>query len=528
MIPSYSRTHLATLFDRPGLLAIASGLLIALSFPTPGISFLAWVALVPMLIAMEGASARTAFRIGFTCGFTAYAGILYWLNIVFTHYGHLPWAVSIPLYLLLVAWLALFYALAALATRTGELYGIKSAFTMPVAWVAFDLTRSFLFSGFPWAMLGYSQYRVLPLIQIADSTGVYGITLLIVLANVVLYRVVRAVSGAGVPYPVKSAAVLLLLMIVTLVYGFNRLTGQENAAAPMLRVALIQGNIPQDIKWSPAFMDETLAIYERLSREAAKSGIDLVVWPESAVPFFFQDEPVRAERLRTLARELHATLLFGSPAHELRNDRPTFLNSAFVLAPTGETVGRSDKLHLVPFGEYVPFGKFFPFINKLVVGIGDFSPGEGATPLNIGKTAAGTLVCYEAIFPELPRRYVANGARILVNITNDAWFGRSSAPYQHLAIAAFRTVETRTPLVRAANTGVTAIIDRNGHIRTMTGLFTEGFRTGEVRPGTADSLYLRIGDTVAWGCAATTAGIFLLAWFRRKRQAAGGHHPRTS
>jgi apolipoprotein N-acyltransferase len=417
---------------------------------------------------------------------------------------------------MLVAWLAMFYGLATLSACAGKLGGVKTVFTLPVAWVAFDLIRSFLLTGFPWAMLGHSQYRMLPLIQIADITGVYGITWLIVLANVVLYRVLRALSGADVPYPVKSAVVLVITLTATLFYGFSRLNGPEAASGTPMRVALIQGNIPQDVKWSPAFRDETVSIYERLTREAGKGGVDLVVWPESAVPFFFQDEPQQAERIRGLARELNAWLLLGSPAHELRNDRNTLLNSAFVIAPGGETVARGDKLHLVPFGEYVPLKRLLPFVDKLVVGIGDFSPGEHATPLNIGRTQAGLLVCYEGIFPELARDYVRNGARILVNITNDAWYGRSSAPYQHFSIAVFRAVETRTPLLRAANTGITAIIDQNGHVRTMTGLFVEGFRTGEVRPGSADSLYLRIGDAPAWFCLLLTMGVVALAGLRRK------------
>jgi len=510
------RTNLAAFFDRSGLLAMVSGALIALSFPTAGFSLLAWVALIPLLISLERVTLRQAFRLGFTCGLTAYAIILYWINIVVTHYGHLPWAISIPLYLGLVAWLALFYGLAALIARHGEQGGVKQVFTLPVAWVALDLFRSFLLTGFPWAMLGHSQYRILPVIQIADLTGVYGITFLIVLTNVVLYRVLRAVSGAGVPYPAKSALLLLVLFTGTLFYGFYRLNGTEPAAAPAIRVALIQGNIDQDVKWSPAFQEQTLEIYERLTREAAKGGVDLVVWPESAVPFFFQDQFRQAERIRTLARETNAYLLFGSPAHELHDGIRTFLNSAFVVAPSGETVGRGDKLHLVPFGEYVPLKRLLPFVNKLVVGIGDFSPGEHAAPLDVGKTRAGLLVCYEGIFPELAREYVRNGARILVNITNDAWYGRSSAPYQHFSIAVFRAVETRTPLIRAANTGITAIIDQNGHIRSMSNLFEEDFRTGEIKPGTGDSLYLKTGDAPAWLCAILTVGVVLLAWFRRR------------
>lgn len=509
-------TLVRQLFDRRGWLAIASGILIALSFPNPAVSFLAWIALIPLLTALEESSPREAFRVGLTCGVTAYALILYWLNIVFTQYGHLPWLVSIPVYLLLVLWLAMFYALSTFIARLGELVGIKAAFTLPVAWVAFDFIRSFLFSGFAWAMLGHSQFRTLPLIQIADLAGVYGITLLIVLANIVLHRAMRAVSGAGVPYPVKSALILLILLFGTLFYGFNRLNRPEAVDSKPLRVALIQGNIPQDVKWSPAFRERSLDTYERLTRDASRGGVDLIVWPESAVPFFFQDEPLQAERIRSLARETNACLLFGSPAHELRNGRSTFLNSAFMLSPRGETVGRADKLHLVPFGEYVPLGSILTFINKIVVGIGDFAPGERAVTLDTGSVKLGVQVCYEVIFPELARQYVQAGARVLVAITNDAWFGRSSAPYQHLAISTFRAIETRTPLIRAANTGVTAIVDQNGHIRTMTPLFVEAYRTGEVQPGSGTSLYLTIGDAPAWLCLLLTAGVALLVWIKRK------------
>ena len=228
--------RLTALFDRNGLLAMASGAMIALAFPNSGLSFLAWIGLIPLLIALEGSSPRTAFRLGFTCGLCAYAGILYWINILITVYGHLPWAVSLVLYLILVAWLALFYGLTTLLARAGERVGIKSAFSLPVIWVAADLLRSFLMTGSPWAMLGHSQYRTLPLIQIADICGVFGITLLIVLANVVLYRALRAVSGAGVPYPVKSALLLLVLFIAALGEGLGNSNRQyiSNLKADLL------------------------------------------------------------------------------------------------------------------------------------------------------------------------------------------------------------------------------------------------------------------------------------------------------
>ncbi|MDD2500910.1 MAG: apolipoprotein N-acyltransferase [Geobacter sp.] len=509
---------------RPALLAGLSGLLIALSFPKADLSFLAWIALIPLLTTLEGQSPRAAFKLGFFSGLIAYAGLLYWVMIVMGDYGHLPLFATIPLWLFLSAWLALFCGLAAWATVMGEQCGIKSALLMPLAWVGADYLRSFLMTGFPWTMLGHSQYRLLPLIQVADLTGVFGITALIVLANVVFYRIIRALSGAEIPYPAKSAIIFVLALTSVLGYGFFRLNTSLPPAAP-LKVALIQGNIDQAVKWSPAFREATLDIYTNLSRQAAaRQQPDLIVWPESAAPFFFQENSPSSDRIRNLSRELKAHLLFGSPAIEQRNGQYSNLNSAFLLAPDGSERGRTDKMHLVPFGEYVPLARLLPFVNKLVHGIGDFVPGQEIKPLKAGSTPLGVLVCYEVIFPELARAQVNAGSRVLVNITNDAWFGRSSAPYQHLSMAAFRAVETRTPLIRAANTGITSIIDQNGHIRGMTSLFKEAVMVGEVQPGSANARYLKIGDLFAQGCLGLTAGILLLQRWRKK----GTKEPETN
>lgn len=519
MIGAPSLTALFTGGGRSLLLALVSGLLIALAFPLPGLSPLAWIALIPLLIALEDQTPQAGFRLGFITGFVAYCGLLYWVTIVMTDYGKLPFIVSVALWWCLAAWLAVFYGITAWVAVLGKQRGCKWVVLLPLAWVAADYLRSFLLTGFPWTMLGHSQYRLLPLIQVADLTGVYGITALIVLANVVFYRILRALSGADIPYPAKSALLLVAALAGTFWYGFHRLNSPLPANVP-LRVALIQGNIDQSVKWSPAFREKTLAIYSDLSRQAASRGpLDLIVWPESAAPFFFQDESPASNQIRQLARELKVALLFGSPAVEIRNGRPAYLNSAFLLDYNGNLLGRSDKMHLVPFGEYVPLARFLPFVHKLVHGIGDFVPGRQIKPLEPGGAPLGILVCYEAIFPELARAHVKSGSRVLVNITNDAWFGRSSAPWQHLSMAAFRAVETRTPLLRAANTGITSIIDQNGHIKGMTSLFKEAIMVGEVSAGTADAPYLRIGDLFARGCLGLTVLILLVQWLRRKRSA---------
>ena len=486
---------------RDRILSVCSGVLLALTFPLPGLSFLAWIAFVPLLFAIDGKKPSDAFRLGFISGLCANLGILYWLNMVMTTYGKLHWSVSAVLYIVLSAFLALYPAVSTYFTSRGDMRGIPPLLTFPVFWVAMELGRAYLLTGFPWEDLGYSQYRILPLIQVADITGVYGLSFLIAFANVVIFGMIRSLFGRdGKPYPTRGVIILLLLLTATLAYGFQRLSVPERG--DLIKVGLTQGNIPQDVKWNPSFQEKTIAIYEDLSRQSCVGGCDLVVWPESAAPFFFQSDSLHAARIKSLASELKTCMLIGSPAYENEGAVTRYYNSAFLLAANGDLLGRSDKVHLVPFGEYVPMAKLLPFVNKLVEGIGDFSSGKTITPLSTGMAKIGVLVCFEGIFPEISRNYVREGSQILVNITNDAWFGRSSAPYQHLSMTAFRAVENRVPLVRSANTGISAIIDSRGYIRRMTPIFTETYLTGEVRLGEGGSFYTRFGDIFAYACLA--------------------------
>ncbi len=498
------------------LAALATGILLALSFPLPGIAFLAWVAFVPLLVACYDATPRQAFRYGMVAGLTAYAGILYWLNIVMTTYGKLPLAVSISLSIVLAAYLALYVAGTMALVRWCAGAGISLLVSFPLIWTALEYVRSFLLTGFPWASLAYSQYRTLPLIQVADLAGIYGLGCLIAFANVVAAMVVKSlVLRDGTRYPARSGAILVLLLLAVLGYGAFRLNAPESGKP--IRVALVQGNIPQDIKWSPAFQQETVNIYERLSRTVAPGSSDLLVWPESALPFYFQMEEQYAGRVRSLARELKSSLVVGSPAYEKEDGKVRYLNSAFLIGPGGEILGRGDKVHLVPFGEYVPLAGVLPFVHKLVEGVGDFSPGREMAPLSTPFGKLGVLVCFEGIFPEISRDYVRQGGALLVNITNDAWYGRSSAPAQHLSMAVFRAVENRVPLVRAANTGITSVIDSKGHFQGMTRIFQEAVLTGEVRLGTERTVYTRSGDLFAWGCLGAVVIMAGMAYRKKKK-----------
>ncbi|MCK4507654.1 MAG: apolipoprotein N-acyltransferase [Desulfuromonadales bacterium] len=485
-----------------------SGLLLACSFPLPDYTALAWFGLIPLIVVMQ----HRPFKSGFVAGVVFFATTLYWLNIVMTTYGHLPLAVSFLLYLLLAGYLALFWGTATWAAcRLKEFRNYSYALTLPVLWVALEFLREFLLTGFPWATLGYSQHAWLPMIQSADLFGVYGLSYLLLLGNVVLglsLLALRPKSSQSVisqTIPGKACFVTVLLLLLNYGYGQWSLQQDLDGRDETLQAALVQGNIPQDLKWHPDNQLHTVKTYRDLSLRAERSGAsDLIVWPEAAMPFYFQDGGPLAESIAQLPVETGSSLLFGSPAYRRTPgaDKDTgglrYLNSAFLLSPTAQILGRSDKVHLVPFGEYVPLSGFLPFVNKLVAGIGDYSPGE-ITPLPIQGHQLGVLVCYEVIFPELAREYVRQGSDLLVNITNDAWFGKSSAPWQHLAMARFRAIENRVWLVRAANTGISAFVSPSGKIVQQSDLFETALLTGAVGLGARPGLYSHMGDIVPGG-----------------------------
>jgi predicted amidohydrolase len=274
-----------------------------------------------------------------------------------------------------------------------------------------------------------------------------------------------------------------------------------------LAVAIVQGNIDQGVKWDPAWQSKALQLYRYLTLEAARERPRLIVWPETAVPFFLREDPRRAE-LETLARAAGAYLLVGAPDRLSEQSR----NSAFLVGPDGRMLGQYDKRHLVPFGEYVPLRRLLFFVNVLAGGgIGEFAPGKEATVFSTPAGRFGVVICYEAIFPGEVREFFLGGADFLVNITNDAWFGRSAAPAQHLAMAAFRAVENRAYLVRAANTGISAIVAPDGRIVRSSGLFTPAVLSAPITPRAGVSFYTRYGDLFAWGTVVVALAAVLTA-----------------
>jgi apolipoprotein N-acyltransferase len=480
--------------DKTTFFSALSGLLLACSFPLPDYHLLAWLGLIPLIMVMP----KRPFKSGFVAGVVFFAVTLYWLNIVMTTYGHLPALLSFLLYLLLAAYLAFYWAIATWAAcRLKEFRGYSFALTLPVFWVALEFLREFLLTGFPWATLGYSQHDWLPMVQSADLFGVYGLSYLIVLCNAALAECYLLKNrGPSQGRPGKALAVAIVLLLGNYAYGAWCLQQDPDSRAESLAVAVVQGNIPQELKWRPESQINTVQTYRDLSLRSEQDGAkDLIVWPEAAMPFYFQDGGPLADSVTELAAEAKTALLFGSPAYRRDSGGLRYLNSAFLLSPTAEVQGRSDKIHLVPFGEYVPLGKFLPFVNKLVAGIGDYSPGE-INPLPIGAHNLGVLICYEVVFPELAREYVRQGSDLLVNITNDAWFGKSSAPWQHLAMARFRAIENRVWVARAANTGISAFIAPSGKVVKQTSLFETAFLSANVGLGARPKLYSHMGDLI--------------------------------
>ena len=452
-------------------------------------------------------SVRKATRLGLVAGVVYFCGTLYWLTDVMVAFGGISTPVGVVLNLMLVAYLALFPAAFAgttvfLLNRLGQA-GLLFA---PAVWVTTELGRRYLFSGFPWVLLGYSLTDVLPVAQLASIAGVYGLSALVVLVNC-------AIAHAFVDWRRGSrvAAAVLATVLVIGVWGASRIRGGALVRqGQTVRIGLVQGNIRQEDKWNPALASAILDRYLVLSREAAAQGAQLIIWPESATPFFFEEDPAGGAAIRQLARETGAYLLVGSDQIE-RDKTPRYYNSAFLVRPDGEVAEVYRKIHLVPFGEYIPLKKLLFFAGPLVESVSDFSPGDQTVALPIGKQWASTAICYEVVYPDLIRAFVLAGSELLTTITNDAWYGRSSAPHQHFQQAAMRAIEQGRYLARAANTGVSGIVDPYGRVVRRTPIFEEQIVVDEVHYLSGRTIYGTVGDLFAYICVALTVAAGLAA-----------------
>ncbi|MBN1547455.1 MAG: apolipoprotein N-acyltransferase [Syntrophaceae bacterium] len=490
----------------PIILAVFSGILLIFSFPKFGIGLLAWVAFIPLFFAIKTTdSPRKAALYAFITGLVAQIGLLYWISHVIVMYGYLPLYIGVLAMVLLSAAMSVYFSIFAAGVIFLRNRGFSEIVTAPLLWTILEYLKAHLFTGFPWENLAYSQFKYLHIIQFTDITGIYGLSFIIMFINVMVFDlVVYRQQGRKFVTELASSFVILVLILAYGQFSLHRVA-LELKSAPAMEVALIQGNMDQTIKWNPLYQKETIDIYSSLSLKKAPVGRGLIVWPETATPFFYQEILAFSRMVANVPRLTSDWLLFGSPSYRRDGSTTYYMNSAYLLNPDGKIAGKYDKVHLVPYGEYVPLRKFFPFINKLVAGIGDFRKGESVNPLTIeGRHALGVLICYEGIFPEISREYRAKGADLLVNITNDAWFGNTSAPYQHLSMTALRAVENRVFFIRSANTGISAIISPTGKIMRQTDLFKRTTLKGSVKFLDRKTIYALYGDIFVYIC------IFLL------------------
>jgi apolipoprotein N-acyltransferase len=503
---------------RKCLLACLSGLLLTLIFPKFDVEILAWVSLVPLLFSIQGENPLTSFYLGFTTGFVSFLGILYWVIVAVNTYGGINFILSGLILLLLVMYLSLYVGVFAfLLNYVRRRMEWDVVVVAPFLWVLLEYVRSFFLTGFPWATIGYSQYLNLPLIQAADITGVYGISFLIVLVNSAVYDLISIIGRGERSPPIRVGVVVLVILSAAFGYGVARTKKVENVSLQQgkIKIGLAQGNIDQSIKWSTAYQETTLQIYQNLSRTLAREEPSLIIWPETATPFFFQSDRINQPRMLEIAEEAGTHLLFGSPSHDwVKGKRAKYYNSAYLLSPQGKVVGKYDKIHLVPFGEYVPFSRLLFFLESLSA-VGNLSPGKTVQNLHCPQGDFGVLICFEIIFPNLCRKFVNAGAEFLVTITNDAWFGRTSAPYQHLSMATFRAIENRVSIARAANTGISAFIDAKGEIQKRSDLFVQEALVGEISAKIEGTFYTRYGDVFALVSSAIAFLFVLLAYLKR-------------
>ncbi|HOP47237.1 MAG TPA: apolipoprotein N-acyltransferase [Desulfobacteraceae bacterium] len=498
--PNRKRSGIGS-YTRKVTLAVLSGVMLTASFPPGRLSLFAWLALVPLLKSIENESPLKALKLGYIAGLSHYLSLIYWIVVVVGRYGGLNPFVSFSVFVLLCLYLALYPAFFSCLSVLIKGSRFRILF-ISALWISLEYLRAMLLTGFPWCLLGYSQYENLHIIQVADLFGVYGISFLIVTVNVFLYDLLFQRRNWGISIVIYEMVFAGLLTAATLIYGHCELSKRqsENDTDKNIAAVIVQGNIDQSVKWDPAYQAGTVATYKRLTLKAIHDfRPDLVVWPETSLPFFIQNNRDFSQDLHSLAVKSGSSFIVGSPAYKRINGRKNYFNRAYLISPDEYSFKYYDKVHLVPFGEYVPYKDILFFVDRLVPAAGDFQPGKkDMSPLRHNDLSLGILICFEAIFPDMARSYSRKGADMLINLTNDAWFGKTSAPYQHLSMAVLRAVENRMPLIRAANTGFSAFISPHGEIIERSALFREEVLKAGVKIVPAQiTWYARTGDVFA-------------------------------
>ena len=534
-------------------LAILSGVLFAWSFPNVAAGWLIFIALLPLFVALTRVeSYKGAFAIGWLSQGVAWLLMVPWVIRVMSHYGGLPYITGLLIFVAMCAYLGMYGGLfAVLFHRIAPSIRFRRWLFVPIAWAVVEYIRTYLFSGFPWSLIAASIVDYTPLVQFDRVAGPYALGVLILLPSTLVAWLLTRGVGSGVwglgekasavaqaaasisdprnppsdsrekaishtplpiPHtPIFAIAAVAIVMFVWWTTGYvaEKVIGRPNAA-PVARAALLQPNISQEMRWDN---DNIVLIYRRMmamTEEATSRGVNVVIWPESTVPLSYATTDFYQHAIEDVSRTHGVDVILGSVAADAA--QPDKLWNAAFLVSGGRTIGHYDKIRLVPFGEYVPLRKLLFFAHKLVHAVGQFEFGTKDTPLD-GKFRYGPAICYEVVFPQIPRLQVVHGANVLVTITNDAWYDGTSAPRQHLNQARLRAIENDRYLLRAGTTGISAVIDPTGQIVQQLEMGKQGIIYADFQPRTSVTPYVHYGDWFAWAAMA----IVIAGMVRRRR-----------
>jgi len=432
---------------------------------------LAYMAMLPCLLAIRGVRPRRAFWWGLLAGTVASGGGFYWITHLLIRFGHLPWAVAFGLFVLMVAYQGLHFGVMAAVLRwvRDRAPGIPMTLLLPVTMVPLEMAMPFIF---PW-YLSITQAWVVPVIQVADLAGPLGVTFLLLVSNGMIYDVVIA-RLKGKPLPWRPVAAGCAIFALALIYGGIRMAqyGARWEAGPKVKIGMVQANVGITEKHVPGLREKHLEMHHVASKELQRQGAELLVWPESSYPYYFWRDMKRdwpAGTRQQVMKDLSVPLVFGvlTVGRDRKKD-PHPYNTAYYMEPDGRITGQFDKNFLLIFGEYIPFLEYLPKFRKWIPASSHFQRGTEVTTFNFKDYRLGPMICYEDIIPSFGRRLAKLKPHLLVNITNDAWFGATSEPAEHMALSVYRAVELRTGLLRSVNTGISTFIDATGKVLSKT------------------------------------------------------------
>ena len=523
-------------------LAAIAGILLGISFPKPGIAALAWIA--PGLIAAcaFGKQGWETFRIGYVAGLTHYLVSLRWLLFIPYQWHGIPLGPAAGL-LALSAYLAIFPAfwvwlLIRLRGQTLPSTWLgRAAWALAGAtiWVALEMVIARLWTGFPWNLLGASQFELTPLIQVSSITGIYGVSFLVVWTSLSLISASTLIIRKPLARSVWAAELILPMLVIAMLFhfGFRAMAG-TTLSGRSIRVTFVQPNIPQTVIWDASKDDERFQELLALSEQALTNKTDLLLWPEAAVPKLLRYDETTFHAVTNLAGSHHVWLIIGADdaeprANPTRKGDADFYNSSFLISPEGRLINGYRKRSLVIFGEYIPLIRWIPVFKWFTPIDSGFTSGDHAVPFELPNLNVKTsvLICFEDVFPQLVREYPGPDTDFLVNLTNNGWFGEDSAQWQHAVSALFRAVENGTPLVRCSNNGLTCWVDAHGRLRRIFhdgkgSVYGKGFMTDDIPllpegGRRIPTFYTSHGDIFGWSCAGLTAVMLIGAIWKRFR-----------